>query len=180
MDPILALTGVAKLVFGLLVGVVGVTLAARQATGLAGFESVDDGLRSGNVAVGVVVGGAIISMAILVQHAVAGTFGALDLLLHNDPGFAALAWLALYAVLHSGAALGVGMLLLTIGTRSFVRLTPDVDEIAEIHEGNVASAVVLAALLIALALLAQHGVETMLDGMLPFPALGRNSMVAPS
>jgi uncharacterized membrane protein YjfL (UPF0719 family) len=82
-------------------------------------------------------------------------------------------------VANVGAALGVGALLLTVGTRAFVRLTPEVDEIAEIHDGNIASALVLAALFIALALLAQQGVETMLDGLLPIPSLGRDAAVAP-
>ena len=179
MDLMLTLVGLAKLFFGFLVGVVGITLAARQATRFAGFESVDDGIRSGNAALGLVVAGAVISMAILVQHAVSGTFGALDLLLHASPGWAALGWLLLYAVANVGAALGVGALLLTVGTRAFVRLTPDVDEIAEIHDGNIASALVLAALFIALALLAQQGVETMLDGLLPIPSLGRDGAIAP-
>ncbi|MEM9174108.1 MAG: DUF350 domain-containing protein [Myxococcota bacterium] len=180
MDPGLALVGVAKLFFGLLVGVAGITIAARMATRFAGFDSVDEGLRSGNVALGVVVAGAIGAIAILVQHAVAGTFGALDLIRYAAPGPVGLLWIAVYAVSHVGAALGVGVLMLMVGTRAFVRLTPQVDEIAEIHDGNVASAVVLAAMLVALALLAQQGVETMLDGLLPIPGLGRDGVAAPS
>ncbi len=180
MDPVLALVGLAKLLFGLVVGVVGITIAARSATRFAGFESVDEGLRSGNVALGVVVAGAIIAMAILVQHAVAGTFGALDLIRHAAPGAIGILWLVVYGVSHVGAALGGGVLLLIVGTRAFVRLTPEVDEVTEVHEGNVASALVLAAMLVALALLAQQGVETMLDGLLPIPGLGRDAVPVPS
>lgn len=180
MDPALALVGVAKLFFGILVGVVGITLSVRMATRLAGFLKVEDGLREGNVAMGLVVAASILSMGILVQHAVRGTFGALDLLIHAARGGASIGWVAVYAVVHVGAALGVGALLLVIGTRAFVRLTPEVDEIEEIRTGNVASALVLAAVLVVLALLGQQGVETMLDGLLPLPTLGRDGLVAPS
>ncbi len=179
MDPILGLVGIAKLLFGVLVGVVGITVASRVATRLAGFSSIDDGLRAGNRAIGVVVAGSILSMAILVQHAVRGTFGALDLLMRASQSASGVFWIFVYAAAHVAAALGVGVILLVIGTRAFVRMTPDVDEIAEIRDGNLASALVLAAVLVALALLAQQGVETMLDGLLPLPRLGRDGMVAP-
>jgi uncharacterized membrane protein YjfL (UPF0719 family) len=179
VDPVLALVGVAKLLFGILVGVVGITLAARMAARLAGFSRVEDGLREGNAAMGLVVGASILAMGILVQHAVRGTFGALDLLIHAGGGVSSVGWIVIYAAVHVGASLGVGAVLLVVGTRSFVRLTPDVDEIEEIRGGNLASALVLAAVLIVLALLGQQGVETMLDGLLPLPTLGREGLVAP-
>ena len=176
MDLTLVAIGLAKLIFSLVVGVVGVSLAARLATRFAGFASVDEGLREGNRALGIVVGASILSVAVFVQHAVTATFGALDLLRYAQVGAAAFAAVAGYAIVHVGAALGFGALLVMVATRSFVRLTPEVDEVAEIHGGNVASALVLAAVLLALALLAQQGVETVLDGMLPLPRLGRDGV----
>ena len=180
MDAGLALIGIAKLLFGAAVGVVGIGLVARIAKRLAGFPSVDEGLRAGNVAVGIVLAAAILSIGILVQHAVAGTFGALDLLLRAPGAWFRVAWVFVYAFAHLAAALGVGAIVLVVGIRSFVSLTPDIDEIAEIRGGNVASALVLAAVLIVLALLAQQGVETLLDGLLPLPRLGRDGLIAPS
>ena len=38
----------------------------------------------------------------------------------------------------------------------------------------------LAGFLVALALIAQQGLETVLEGLLPIPALGRDGVVAPS
>ena len=180
MDGMLIALGLAKLLFGLLVGVVGIGLAARMATRFAGFESLDEALRSGNVAVGIVEGGAILATALLVQHAVAATFGALDLLRYASPGVGGIAWIGLYALVHVGAALGLSAILLILGMRAFVRLAPEVDEIAEIRGGNIASAIVLSAFLVGLALIAQQGLETVLEGVLPIPALGRDGVVAPS
>lgn len=179
MDLARVLIGVAELFFGLLVGVVGITVAARLAKRFAGFDSIDEGLRAGNVALGIVAAGAMLAMAIFVQHAVSATFGAFDLLRYAHADAGGLAWIGLYAVVHVGAALGLGAFLIMVGARFFVRLTPAVDEIREVREGNVASALVLAALWVALALLAQQGVETMLEGLLPIPRLGRDGGVLP-
>jgi len=180
MDWTLALLGVSRLIFGIVIGVVGITIAARVATRVSGFRSVDEGLRAGNVAVGIVVAGSIGAMGILVQHAVRGTFGALDLLLHATGEQVSIGWILVYGAGHVALALGVGAGILVVGMRTFVRLTPEVDEIAEIRDGNVASALVLAAVIIVIALLAQQGVATILDGLLPLPTLGRSSIVLPS
>jgi uncharacterized membrane protein YjfL (UPF0719 family) len=179
MSWTVALIGVAKLFFGVAVGVVGITVAARAAKRMSGFSSIDDGLRAGNVAIGIVVSGAILAMGILVQHAVRGTFGALDLLLHTPGAWIQITWVFVYAVTHVAAALAIGVLILSVGTRTFVRLTPAVDEVAEVRGGNVASALVLAVVLVVMALLAQQGVQTTLDGLLPLPTLGRDGLVAP-
>ena len=179
MDPVLAVVGLAKLLFGVFVGVVGITLAARVATRFGGFESVEAGLRDGNAAIGIVLAGSIVAMGILVRHAVTGTFGALELLRHSAETRLGVAAVLAYAAAHLVAALGVGTLLLVAGMRIFTGLTPEIDEVREIHDGNVASALVLAAVLVVLALLAQQGVETMIDGFLPLPTLGRDALQAP-
>ena len=90
-----------------LVGVIGITVAARVVARTAGFPTVEQGLRAGNAAIGTVFAGAILAMAILVRHAVAATFGALDLLLHGPGDGASVAWVLLYAAGHLVLALGV-------------------------------------------------------------------------
>ena len=116
MDAMLALVGLAKLVFGVLVGVAGITVAARVAKRLAGFSSLDEQLREGNVAVGVILSASILATAILVAPAVSGTFGALDLLLRSEPG-AGVVWVLAYAAAHVAAALGVAVGLLVVGAQ---------------------------------------------------------------
>ena len=180
MDETLSLIGLAQLLFGILVGVLGITIAARVATRLAGLSRVDEGLRAGNAAVGITIAGAIVSMGILVQHAVTGTFDALGLLIHGPAEGAGTSWVLAYALIHVSLALGIGTCVLVLGTRAFVRLTPDVDELAEIRDGNIASAIVLASMLIVIAMLAEHGVETILNGLLPLPTLARDMLVPPS
>ena len=100
MDPVVTAIGLAKLAFGVFVGVVGISVAARLTARLSGFDRLGDGLRAGNVAVGIAVAGSIAAMGIMVRHAVSGTFGALDLLLHASGGGFGAAWVFLYAFVH--------------------------------------------------------------------------------
>jgi hypothetical protein len=55
-----------------------------------------------------------------------------------------------------------------------------VDEIAEIRKGNVAPAIVLAAVMVVLALMTAPGLENALEGLLPLPELGRDEVLIPS
>ena len=90
------------------------------------------------------------------------------------------AWVVLYAIVHVLAALLLGTLVISLGTQIAVRLTPDIDEIEEIRKGNISCALLMAAIMLTLALLSQEGLQMVLDGMLPMPTLGRDSMVGPA
>lgn len=179
MDYALVVTGFAKLVFGLIVGVVGIHLSARFAARLCGVKHLDASLHEGNVAVGVLLGAALVSVALIAQHAVSATFSAVDLVAAQAaPDTSAWMRAGLYGVGHVVCALVAGVAVLALGIRTFVRLTPDVDEIDQLRKGNVAAAIVLGAVMLVLALFAQQGLATMLDGLLPLPELGRD-MVRP-
>jgi uncharacterized membrane protein YjfL (UPF0719 family) len=179
MDVTLVLVGAAKLLFGIMVGVVGITSAVRVAKYFGGFPDVNGALRDNNVAMSVSIAGAIVAMGILVQPAVYGTFSALELLLYAAQHWIEVSWIVAYAIGHVFAALFIGAAIIAIGTQVAIRLTPDVDEINEIRKGNVSCALVLAVILVVLAMLAQEGLKTFLDGFLPLPELGRDTLAAP-
>lgn len=179
MDITLVLLGAAKLFFGIIVGVVGITAAVRVVKSSSGFPDINAALRDNNLAMSVALAGAVVAMGILVQPAIYGTFSALELLLQDAQHWVDLAWVAAYAFGYVVAALFIGAATIAIGTQVAIRLTPDIDEIAEIRGGNVSCALVLAVVLIVLALLAQEGLTTVLDGFLPLPQLGRDALTAP-
>ena len=74
----------------------------------------------------------------------------------------------------------VGVIVLALGTFLFTRLTRGVDELEEIRKGNLAPALVLAAVMVVLAMMTAPGLRMALDGLLPLPVLGRDQVVAPS
>lgn len=163
--------GLAKLVFAVVVAGLGTIFGARILKKLLDIRS-DEQVQKGNVAVGVVKAAALIALALLARAAVEATFDAVDLTLHGpkvEP--ARLALLALYAVGHLVVTLVVGTALLVVAVFVFNRLSPGVDEVAEVRNGNVAAGVVLAAVMVVVALLAAPALADALNGLMPFPDL---------
>jgi uncharacterized membrane protein YjfL (UPF0719 family) len=176
----LLLVGLAKVVFGLIVGVLGVLLGSRALGRLMHGGHADAAVRNGNMALGVLNAAGIVSLGILAQHAVTSTFSAMDLLYRgHDPDAGALGRFAVYAFVHVGVSLGVGSTVLSLGAWVFGKLTREIDEIEEIKKGNVAAAIVLGGVLLVLALTTAPGLQTSLDGLLPLPALDFGEAVTP-
>ena len=177
----LFLFGFAKLVFGVLVGGIGIFCASRILRRLMRRSAADDAIRSGNLADGVLEAAALLSFGIVGQHAVTATFSAMDLMYrgHELEAFM-LSRFAFYAFVHVGSALVAAAGTLALGTWIFGWLTRGIDEMAEVKKGNVAPALVLGSVMVVLALTMSPGLQTMLDGLLPLPTLQRDEVTAPS
>ncbi len=173
MDTTIILIGLATLSFGVFVGVVGITTAARLIKRFAGLPDVDTAIHEGNIAVGISLAGAIFAMGLMVQNAVQNTFSALDLLRYSANTWVDVTWVFAYAIGLILAALVVGAGVIIVGVRASVRLTPNIDEIEEIRNGNIACAIVMAVVLGVMGLLAREGLDTLLTGLLPLPPLGQ-------
>ena len=107
------------------------------------------------------------------QNAVQNTFSALDLLRYSANTWVDVTWVFAYAIGLILAALVVGAGVIIVGVRASVRLTPNIDEIEEIRNGNIACAIVMAVVLGVMGLLAREGLDTLLTGLLPLPPLGQ-------
>jgi uncharacterized membrane protein YjfL (UPF0719 family) len=181
MNLSLMLVGLAKALFGIVVGALGIFVAGRALHRLMGSGEVDAAQRSGNVAVGVLKAGSLVALGVLLQHPVVATFNAMDLMYRGESfTFGILRRFLTYAAIHLGVSIVVAALVLALGTWLFARLTREVDEMAEIRRGNAAPALVLAAVMIVLALMTAPGLETTLDGLLPLPELGRDQVGGPA
>lgn len=180
MDLTLILTGFIKVVFGGLVAALGIGLAFRGLNRLLGTDATED-LRQGNTAAGIVHAASLLALGLLVQHAVQATSEAVDLTVRS-PTFQPLlvARLALYSLGHVGVSLVVSTAVLGLGILVFNRITPGLDELAEVRRGNIAPALILAAILIVLALLTAPGLQAVLNGLIPFPQLPDAALRAPS
>ncbi|HHH10801.1 MAG TPA: DUF350 domain-containing protein, partial [Sorangium sp.] len=154
MNTSMLIVGLAKMAFGILVGAGGILLAARGLHRWMGTAATDGEQQQGNVAVGVLKAGSLIALGVLLRHAVVATFDAMDLLYRDAAvSLSALGSLAIYSVLYVGLSMVVSATVLALGTWLFMRLTKGVDEMAEIRKGNVAPAVVMAAVMVVLALM---------------------------
>jgi uncharacterized membrane protein YjfL (UPF0719 family) len=181
MTPSLALIGIGKVLFGILVGAAGIFCASRLLRRILRWSDGDAELQRGNVAAAALEGSALLAFGLLVQHAVSSTFSAMDLMYRGQPIAAPmLLRFGVYGLVHAGVSLLVGTGALAIGAWVFVRLTRGVDEIAEVRKGNLAPALVLGAVMVVMALVTAPGLQTALDGLLPLPKLDRDEYQAPS
>ena len=180
MNLLLVAVGLSKVVFGGLVAALGIWLAFRGLNRLLGTDPTVD-LQQGNVAAGVVHAASLLALGLLVHNAVNATFDAVDLTFRGpsvEPS--ALVRLTFFALTHVGVALLVGTGVLALGVLLFDRITPGIDELAEVRRGNVALALVLAAILVVVALLTAPGLQAALNGLIPFPELPADTWRAPS
>nr|WP_217917933.1 MULTISPECIES: DUF350 domain-containing protein [unclassified Myxococcus] len=180
MDLLLLFVGLIKVVFGGLVAALGIWLALRGLSRILGANPAEE-LRQGNVAAGLVHAASLVSLGLLVQHAVQATSDALDLTVQNSTlQLPVVGRLVAVAVLHVGLSLGVGVTVLGTGVLLFDRMTPGIDELAEVRKGNVAAALILSAILLVLALLTAPGLQAALNGLIPFPQLPEGTLRAPA
>ena len=181
MNVGLLLVGLGKVVFGIVVGAIGIFAASRALDRFLGRKNTEGDMKEGNVASGALKAGSLVALGILLQHAVTATFAAMDLLYRGESvDGEAVARFAAYAGVHLGVSVVVGALVLAGGTLLFARLTRGVDELGEVRRGNLAPALVLAAVMVVLALMTAPGLRTALDGLLPLPELGRDEVIVPS
>ncbi|MFY1830540.1 DUF350 domain-containing protein [Myxococcus fulvus] len=180
MDFTLFVVGLIKVVLGGLVAALGIWLALRGLSRILGSRPEEE-LRQGNVAAGLVHASSLVSLGLLVQHAVQATSDAVDLVVRAPlfqwsmvPGLVAV------AALHVGLSLIVGVTVLALGILLFDRMTPGIDELAEVRKGNVAAGLILSAILLVLALLTAPGLQAALNGLIPFPQLPEGTLVAPA
>ncbi len=175
MNGSLLIMGLAKILFGVVVGATGIFLGLRLVHLLTRQVDAEEQIGRGNLAIGILEASSLLSLGILVQHAVQATFDAMDLL-HRDHAFSgkALLHFCFYGSIHVGVSLLVGAIVIALGTGLYNRLTRGVDEMSEVRKGNAAPALVLASVIIVLALVTAPGLRSTLDGLLPIPELQRD------
>jgi len=139
MSPDLLFVGLAKLLFGLLVGVVGITLASRLLDRWLGERGSGPAIREGNLALAIVRGAGFVGLAILGRNSVLSSFAALDYLQLSGAGEWGLGGrMVLYGTLHTAVALVAGACVLGVGVLVFDRLTAGIEERRLVRSGEVA------------------------------------------
>ncbi|MFZ2456624.1 MAG: DUF350 domain-containing protein [Candidatus Altiarchaeia archaeon] len=143
--------GVVQLIVGLILAIasiyIGLSMFGKFTKGIDEEEE----LKKGNVAVGILQAAIILSIANVVQSGVVGLTGALTL------GFSVNAIIAGVIQLLVGIILAVVAIYMAINVLD--KITKGIDEMAEIKKGNVAVAILMAGVLIAVSFVVQAGVS---------------------
>lgn len=130
-------------------------------------------LHRRNAAVGLVLGSVLVGEAIIVKQAVYPVMAVVQIYSLSDQksmlGFLRMMVLAGGHILLAGL---LAVLCLLLCFWLFDKLTPGIDQYREIREGNVAIAVFMALLIVAISLLASAGVSALTRALIPFPRVG--------
>jgi uncharacterized membrane protein YjfL (UPF0719 family) len=130
-------------------------------------------LKQNNIAAGILLGSVLISSALIIRQAVYPTISALQTKLFA--GINLLAGIALFAqaILYAGIATVISITAIALGLRLFLRLTREIDELAEISRNNIAVAITVGSVIIVMGLFLSQGVQSLLSAIVPDPAFGR-------
>jgi uncharacterized membrane protein YjfL (UPF0719 family) len=155
MDQLI-LVGLAivRLVFAIIFAVVAIYIASNVLGRLTKQFKEWEEIKQGNVAVAIYMAGIFISIATIIGPGVIGLFVRLDLL--------AIVWGFVQLVI----ALALAVAAQYVGLSVLGKLTKDIDEWNELKKGNVAVALIMAAIVIAIAAVVSQGVASLLTALL--------------
>ena len=172
-DSIALVSGLVELLLSFVLGILVAFGAFRLFARLTKDMDEVDEIRKNNVAVAVVLVSMVVSTGLVARAAIYPVIGALQSALVSELGPGAVAAVAgrgvLYVLLSFAGAAGA----IATGTKIFLRLTRDIDELAELRRNNVAVAIVLAGFILVMGLFLSRGVESLLAALVPEPAFGR-------
>jgi uncharacterized membrane protein YjfL (UPF0719 family) len=141
----------------LILGIVFAVVALYMASSVLGWltKGIDEWkeIAKGNVAVAIFISGVFISVATIVAPGISGLFA----------DWTAVAIAIGFAQLVIALALAMGMQFIALSV--FGKLTKQLDEWAELKKGNIAVAITMAAIVIAVAAVVAKGVETLISAV---------------
>jgi putative membrane protein len=130
-------------------------------------------LHRRNTAVGLALGSILVGEAIIVMQAIYPVMAVVQIYaLDSSKDFGALlrtVGLVVGQILLAGL---LAVLSILLSFWLFDKLTPGIDEYHEIREGNVAIAVFMALLIVAMSLIVSSGVAALTRALIPFPKIG--------
>lgn len=130
-------------------------------------------LHRRNTAVGLALGSILIGQAIIVMQAIYPVMAVIQLYaLDSSKDLGVLLRTVALVVGHILLAGLLAVLCILLSFWLFDKLTPGIDQYHEIREGNVAIAVFMALLIVALSLLVSAGVSALTRALIPFPKAG--------
>jgi uncharacterized membrane protein YjfL (UPF0719 family) len=166
------LIGIFELAISLSLGFLTVWFAFKMLAKLT--PQIDDfeAIRGNNAAVGILFGATILSAGLVVKQAAYPMVSSLQTGLHK--GLSWLDALKLIGIVLFSVALVMAISLIAVWTavRLFLRLTRDIDEMAEIRRNNVAVAIILGCMIVVIGLFLGQGIQSLLASIVPVPAFG--------
>lgn len=172
MDFVLLISGLLQILLSLIIGVVFIYSVFKIFSKLTGSIKDSQELKNNNIAVALLDGSIIFSVIIMVKGSLESAVIVLGNTMRNPDATAGsyteVAGIILGHIVLSGV---FAFFSVYFALRFFMWLTKELDELQEIKNNNIAVGIVIGVVIIAMALLLQTGVSTLLDSLIPFPQI---------
>ena len=173
MNQFLFWNGLFSLVLALLLGIATIYLGFNAFKRINSSIDEEFELRNNNIAVALVCAAFIVSLGILMRSVIdpisQTVFNLIYLYQQLGISYNEVFLTLGVVVLQFTVALFVSLATLTLGTRLYMKLNRNTDEITEIANNNIAVAVLVGAITVTLALMLSGGMETFLNAIVPAP-----------
>lgn len=172
MDLSLLIAGILQLILSLVIGLAFIYAGFRFFHNrIKDIDEISE-LKKNNIAVAILNGSIILSLVIMVKNAIEPAITTFTLTLRNPDSsltsFLQTAAIMLIQIIVAGV---LAFLAIYIALNLYTFLTRDLDEIDEIKKNNIAVSIVLGVVIISISLLMQQGIKSILDALIPFPAI---------
>ena len=172
MDLSLLIAGILQLILSLIIGLAFIYAGFRFFhKRIKDIDEISE-LKKNNIAVAILNGSIILSLVIMVKNAIEPAITTFTLTLRNPDSsltsFLQTAAIMLIQIIVAGV---LAFLAIYIALNLYTFLTRDLDEIDEIKKNNIAVSIVLGVVIISISLLMQQGIKSILDALIPFPAI---------
>jgi uncharacterized membrane protein YjfL (UPF0719 family) len=175
MNQFLLWNGLFSLLLALILGITAIYLGFSAFKFLNSHVDEEFELRNNNIAVALVSASFIVSLGILMKSVIDPITQTLFNLAHKyeQLGVSISEVLSTFGIifLQFTITLLLSMATLTLGTRLYMRLNKQTDELQEIANNNIAVAIVVSAITLTLAMLLAGGMETFLNAIIPSPPI---------
>ena len=172
MDLSLLIAGILQLILSLVIGLAFIYAGFRFFhKRIKDIDEISE-LKKNNIAVAILNGSIILSLVIMVKNAIEPAITTFTLTLRNPDSsltsFLQTAAIMLIQIIVAGV---LAFLAIYIALNLYTFLTRDLAEIDEIKKNNIAVSIVLGVVIISISLLMQQGIKSILDALIPFPAI---------
>lgn len=172
MDLSLLFAGLLQLVLSLLIGIIFIYAGFRFFhKKIKSINEIEE-LKKNNIAVAILNASIIIALVIMVKNAIEPAITVFSLTLRNPEAtyitFLQTAAIMLLQIILAGI---ISYLSIYLAINLYTYLTKDIDELSEIKNNNIAVSIVFGVVIIAISLLMQQGIKSILDALIPFPSI---------
>lgn len=128
-------------------------------------------LKENNVAIAIILGAILLSVAIVIKKASFPMVSSLQTVMERGISFGGIIEFLGISLIALLISIAISVIAVWLAIQTFVRLTRGIDEWYEIKKNNVSIAIILAALILIVGILMGQAIEGLLASIIPGPVL---------